>query len=364
MTPGSKPARAGGAGGAGSIGIGVIGLGFMGQTHVRAYQSAAADGFGCRLVAVCDPDAERRAGKVAAAGNIATGGKAKQLFDPQLVEGYATPGELLADPAVELVSICTYTESHVELALAALAAGKHVLVEKPVSLRSGEVRRLAGAANRARDERGLLCMPAMCMRFWPGWDWLRARVVDGSLGRVRSATFTRMGSGPAWSSGFYHDTVRSGGALFDLHIHDTDFVYWCFGRPRSVCSTGDAMHVSTMYRYEGAGVPVHVVAEGGWDLAPGAGFRMRFVVNFERGTAEFDLAKTPALVLHTAEGTSAVELTAPGIATGYDGEVRHLLEAIGRGDRRIDATVDDAVVVTELLEAERASQGSGEVVRM
>lgn len=361
MTPAVPPASAKDN----SIGVGVIGLGFMGQTHVRAYQNAAAEGFGCRLVAVCDADTDRRAGRVAATGNIAALAEPKQLFDPRVVHGYSTPGELLADPAVLLVSICTYTESHVELALAALAAGKHVLVEKPVSLRSAEVRRLAQAANRARDDRGLLCMPAMCMRFWPGWDWLRERVVDGSLGRVRSATFTRMGSGPAWASGFYRDTARSGGALFDLHIHDTDFVYWCFGRPRSVCSTGDQLHVSTLYRYEDAGSPVHVVAEGAWDLAPGAGFRMRFVVNFERATAEFDLARaplSPALVLHTAEGTSAVEPTVPGIATGYDGEVRHLLSAITSGSRELGATLDDAAAVATVLEAEQESQRTGGAV--
>jgi hypothetical protein len=59
------------------------------------------------------------------------------------------------------VSICTYTDSHVELALMALARGKHVLVEKPVSLCSSEVARLVVAARNS----GLICMPAMCMRF-------------------------------------------------------------------------------------------------------------------------------------------------------------------------------------------------------
>lgn len=353
-----------------SIGIGVIGLGFMGQTHVRSYQSAAADGFGCRLVAVCDPDADRRAGKTASAGNIGADlGAGKLLFDPRLVHGYATPDELLADPAVQVVSICTYTETHVDLALAALAAGKHVLVEKPISLRSEEVRRLAAAARIARDRHGLLCMPAMCMRFWPGWDWLRARIVDGSLGRVRSATFTRLGSGPTWASGFYRDPARSGGALFDLHIHDTDFITWCFGRPASVCSTGDLLHISTIYRFASSNAPLHVVAEGAWDLAPGAGFRMRFLVNFERATAEFDLSRGPAaptLVLHTAEGSSAVEPIARGggVATGYDGEVRHLLSAIAAGRREIAATMDEAAVIAEVLEAERASQQSGGVVEL
>jgi predicted dehydrogenase len=63
-------------------------------------------------------------------------------------------------------------------------------------------------------------------------------------------------------------------------------------------------------------------------------------------------------VLHTAEGTSAVESLTPGIASGYDGEVRHLLAAIAAGRGKIDATMDDAALVTAVLEAERQSQRS------
>lgn len=341
-----------------TIGVGVIGLGFMGRTHVAAYQAAARDGFPCRVVAVCDPDPARRAGLAPAeAGNISTGAAGERLFDPAQVRGHETAQGLLADPAVHLVSVCTYTDSHVDLALAALAAGKHVLVEKPVALRSAEVQSLALAARSAAAERGLCCMPAMCMRFWPGWSWLRERVRDGSLGAVRSATFQRLGSGPAWSAAFYRDPARSGGALFDLHVHDADFVHWCFGPPREVFAVGDAQHVTASYVY-GAGGPRHVTAEGAWDLAPGAGFRMRFVVNFERGTAEFDLSRTPALVLHTDAGTSAVEAGEPGVRTGYDGQVRRLVETIAAGRTDTPATIDQAVAVTRLLEAERESQAS------
>lgn len=59
-----------------TVGIGVIGLGFMGRTHVAAWNAAAADGLDCKLVAVCDQDEERRAGKAAVAGNIDAGGEA------------------------------------------------------------------------------------------------------------------------------------------------------------------------------------------------------------------------------------------------------------------------------------------------
>lgn len=332
----------------GTVGVGVIGLGFMGWRHIAAYRAARDAGFPCELRAVCDSDPGRwEAG--AAAGNLGVGDAAMSDSERHGVRVYGGVDELLRDPAVGLVSICTYTETHVELALRALEAGKHVLVEKPIAVRAAEVRRLADAAARAST----LCMPAMCMRFWPGWEWLHDRVRDGSLGRVRSAAFMRLGSPPGWASGFYDDYSRSGGALVDLHIHDTDFVVWCFGRPRSVASAGSLMHVTTLYRY-GEGGPAPVSAEGGWGLAPSAGFRMRYVVCFDGGTAEFDLSKSPALVLYTAEGSRGIELPA---GTGYDGEVRHIVGVIASGGRELRATMEEAAVVAEVLESERRGVG-------
>ena len=327
------------------IGVGIVGLGFMGRTHLAAYQNAAAVGLATRLVAVADADPERRQGRAAAGGNLDTGAREEQLFDPRKVRGYEKPEELIADPEVELVSICTPTASHVELSLRALEAGKHVLVEKPVALAAADVERLAAAAARART----LCMPAMCMRFWPGWDWLREHVRRGTFGPVRSAVFSRLGTRPQWNR-FYADPALSGGALCDLHIHDADFVRWCFGEPAEVRSTGSLDHVTTLYRYPNG--PAHVVAEGGWDHAPGFAFRMRYVVAFEHAVAEFDSSREPRLVLSRGGAREAIELSPH---TGYDGEVRHLLAMIARGERALAATIDEAVGLARMLERERAS---------
>ena len=127
-------------------GVGIVGLGFMGRTHIGAYAEAARRGHTNRLVAVCDASEERRAGRAGGAGNLESGETEELMFDPGSVAATADPAELFANPEVELVSICTPTDSHVDLALAALEAGKHVLVEKPVALTSAEVARLADAA--------------------------------------------------------------------------------------------------------------------------------------------------------------------------------------------------------------------------
>src|SRR5206468_2072633 len=135
--------------------------------------------------------------------------------------------------------------------------------------------------------------------------------------------FRRLGSSPAWSRNFYGNPVKSGGALFDLHVHDADFVRWCFGPPDAVTSTGSIEHVTTLYRYEHG--PEHVVAEGGWNHTIGFPFFVGYTVVVERATAEFALGREPLLTLARDGRNEAVELEA---GTGYDGEVRHVLALI------------------------------------
>src|SRR5205085_7047748 len=116
--------------------------------------------------------------------------------------------QLIASPEVDVVDVCLPTPAHVEVVTAALAAGKHVLCEKPLARTSADARKIAAAAASARG----FFMPAMVMRFWPEWEWLKRAVAEGHYGRVRSATFRRMGETP---KGWYQDGKLSGGGLFD-----------------------------------------------------------------------------------------------------------------------------------------------------
>ncbi|HED64320.1 MAG TPA: Gfo/Idh/MocA family oxidoreductase [Planctomycetes bacterium] len=335
------------------IGVGVIGLGFMGHTHLAAYASARATGRPNRIVALCDTDPERALERARASGNLDT--KAHDaLIDRERVALLRDPEELLARDDVELVSITTPTPTHVELATAALARGKHVLVEKPVALTTAEVLRVVDAA-RAADR---ICMPGLCMRFWPGWSWLFDAVRHGTYGAVHSASFRRLSPRPTWSPGFYDDPANSGGALFDLHVHDADLVQWLFGLPERVRSNGTIDHVVTHYEYPDG--PGEVVAEGSWELAPGEAFRMEFDVRFERARASFVLGRDPELVFDTPGRHRPVRPVAR--TTGYEEEIRHLLARLA-GEADPVATIEDAVPLTRLLEAERASLSEGRPVR-
>ena len=328
--------------------VGVIGLGFMGRTHLGAYSRLA----GCELVAVADRDAGRLAGEVASGGNFDTGGESEQLFDPAVVSTFEDALELIDHPEVQLVSVTTPTPTHRALAHAVIAAGRHLLVEKPVDLEPVVILELAAAARAA----GVLAMPAHCMRFWPAWVWMKSRLDSGAYGRCLRASFVRSGAAPGWNADFYLDDTKSGGAVVDLHIHDTDFVLHCFGTPASVSSSGSRRYVTTRYEYPDG---PEVIAEGGWLEAPDAPFTMTARFECERGTMTFDIGRDPEVIVELPDGTNEPHPEASEGGTGYDGQARALVEAIRSGASEPPVTLEDAAETARVLQAEIASIDAG-----
>jgi predicted dehydrogenase len=205
-------------------------------------------------------------------------------------------------------------------------------------------------------------MPAMGLRYWPAWTYLRDRIADGQFGACRSATFHRLASPPSWSQHFFLDATKSGGALFDLHVHDADFVLFCFGKPDAVSAvgretpSGGVEHVTVLYRYAPGKGPPHVVAEGGWDHTPGFNWRMRYVAVFDDATLDYDVHRADPLLLCRDASVTPVTVDA---ATGYDLQVRALVSALTTGVTAGLPNLDDAAAVTKMLVAEQQSVRTG-----
>jgi predicted dehydrogenase len=331
--------------------IGIIGLGMMGRTHYEAYQE-----IGANVVAVSDQDPKRAAGDLSGtAGNVLEGGVSHLPTDK--IRGTTNASELIAMKDVDIVDICVPTTQHVDLAIEALKAGKHVLCEKPLARTSADAEKIAAAARNARG----IFMPAMCMRFWPQWSWLKQAVVEQRYGKVLAATFRRVASMPA---GWYKNGAMSGGAALDLHIHDTDFVQHLFGMPRAVSSrgytktSGEMDHLATQFLYDD--IPL-VTAEGSWCLADGYGFTMQYTVNFEQATADFDLSREQPLRLSIGGQTESID-AGPGF--GYARELRYFIDCASKGEHPTTVTADDAVRSIRLVEAEVRSARTGELVRL
>jgi len=327
--------------------VGIIGLGMMGGMHYRAWQEID----GAEVVAVADADPQR------AAGDLSTGwsnlpGAARQL-DMSSIRGTTDPRELIAMENVDLVDVCVPTPHHAELAIAALDAGKHCICEKPLARTAEQARQIAAAAEKAKG----FCLPAMCVRFWPEWAWLARMIQRGSYGKVLDATFRRVGSVPP---GWFGDGKLSGGAILDLHLHDTDFVKFAFGKPGAVHSfgrvgkTGCIDQLVTHYIYEDGG-PV-VTAEGSWAMTDPFPFRMDYTVNFEQATTEYVMLREEPLVIY--QNGKATPHACEG-ADGYHNELAYMAQCIASGQAPSIITPADAAESVEIVESEAESVRTG-----
>lgn len=147
---------------------------------------------------------------------------------------YASSEELVGDAAVDVVYVATPHSAHREIALQAIAAGKHLLVEKPLALSAAEGREIATAARRA----GVFVMEAMWTRYLPQMDIVRQLVADGTLGEIHLVMADFGFVAPQDPSSRMWDPRLGGGALLDAGVYPVSFASSILGTPARVQASG------------------------------------------------------------------------------------------------------------------------------
>lgn len=193
--------------------IAILGAGFMGGTHGRAFRQVE----GVEIAAIYAHSDRRAAPLAEELGTVWT-----DDID-----------RILRDESIDAIDNCLPTPEHRPLTEAALAAGKHVLLEKPIALTDEDAAALV-AAGEASDR---VFMLAHVLRFWPEYVELQRMATNGDLGELRSGLAYRRQPFPAWSQLFSRSDL-TGGAVIDMMIHDIDALNWVFGTPRSVTANG------------------------------------------------------------------------------------------------------------------------------
>ena len=157
--------------------VGIVGIGFMGMIHYLAAQRAS----GLKVVALCSRDAKKLAGDwTSIQGNFGPRGTQMDLSG---LSCYRDFEELLADPEVDLVDLCVPNDSHAAMAIQALRAGKHVLVEKPIALSTSAADEMVEAATAA----GKLLMVGHVLPFFPEFAFALDAVRSGRYGSLQAA---------------------------------------------------------------------------------------------------------------------------------------------------------------------------------
>lgn len=274
--------------------IGIVGVGFMGRIHYLAAQRLSA----AKVTAVCSRDPAKLAGDWRnTRGNF---GPEPGQVDLTGVKGYRDYAAMLTDPDIDLVDICAVTDQHAPLALAALKTGKHVLVEKAISLTPED----ADAMLTAAKDAGKLLMVAHVLPFFPEFKFAADAVRGGQYGKVLGAHFKRIIAQPDWSADI-SDAAKTGGPAVDLHIHDTHFIGLLCGVPKQVFAVGTVVngavtYLTTSYLY-GPGGPA-VTCSSGAVCMSGRPFAHGFEIYLEKATLIHDGS---VLTLLTADGKSS-----------------------------------------------------------
>lgn len=287
----------------------------MGGVHLRAWLATP----GATLAAVFANDERQLAGDLTGTqGNL---GRPGEFLDFSAVKKFRDVDALLGDAEIDAVDLCLPTYMHEEVAVAALRAGKHVLVEKPMALDGVS----AGNMIREAERAGKILMSAQVLRFFPEYTALRDAMPG--LGSVRSAFLRRRCAAPAWG-GWLKDPEKSGGGAFDLLIHDVDMCLHLFGRPEAVSAVGhcdlaaglDSIHGQLFYPF---GV---VVVSGGWQHEGAFPFGMEYSVTLDGGTIEYNSSGRPP----TLYGPTEQALPLVG-GDGYAAEIGYFAECCGTG---------------------------------
>lgn len=194
--------------------VSILGAGFIGAQHASAYRLID----GVELVAVVDLNKE-------------AGEKLALEFDCKYFSDAET---MLKEIKPDIVDVCLPTFLHEKFVKLAFEYGAHVLCEKPFALSYKSAEAMVKAAEKA--DRTL--MVGQSMRFWPEYVKAKELLDNGEIGPIRMVSMSRLGEHPNWST-WHRDPNKSGGALYDLHIHDIDYACFAFGDVDTIYAIGE-----------------------------------------------------------------------------------------------------------------------------
>ena len=205
------------------IKIGIIGCGGIANGKHMPSLAKVADS---EMVAFCDIIPERAE-------------KAAKEFGTSDAKVYTDYKELLKDPTIDVVHVCTPNRSHSFITVDALEAGKHVMCEKPMAINSAEAQKMIDAAKRTGKKLSI----GYQSRFRDDSLYLKKEAEDGTFGEIyyAKATAIRRRAVPTWGV-FLNEYEQGGGPLIDIGTHALDLTLWMMNNYKPKYCVGTAYH--------------------------------------------------------------------------------------------------------------------------
>lgn len=329
--------------------VAVVGLGYIAQNHLEAYRSMSD----VTIAAVVSRSAEK-------------GEKAAQTYG---CRHYETLDAALAAEKLDVVSICVPTYLHEEYVIKAARAGCHVLCEKPVTFTLESLDRMVAAC----EENGVRFMVAQVARWWPEFITFKDYIDHDKLGSLHMVYEKRICQHPTWAT-WHRDPAKSGGGLYDLNVHDIDYLYSLFGMPARLRAigwkspTGCWNHVCTSLEWKSG---VKAVCETSLEMTGNFPFSIELRATGDKGTLSYALSA--GVNINDGEHGSnmnwypASEETVQPLEVEqtdmFAGEIREFLDAI-RDNRPAVVTPQDSRNVLQIVLAIKKSLEEGVVVEL
>ncbi|MCI9889875.1 Gfo/Idh/MocA family oxidoreductase [Micrococcales bacterium 31B] len=198
--------------------VGIIGIGGISGTHVPGWNASEH-------------------AEIAGAADVNPAALEKFGAEQGITKLYSDANDLINDPDIDIIDVCTPNGMHAKFSIAALNAGKHVLCEKPLAPTPGEIEQMI----EARDKSGKMLMTAQHFRYTDTAMALKQEIETGVLGDIYHARawMLRRAALPAWP-GIMYKKNSFGGPCIDIGVHILDLTLWMMGNPKPVSVSGTA----------------------------------------------------------------------------------------------------------------------------
>lgn len=324
----------------GELRVGLIGCGGMGATVARHCQSVE----GARIAAVHDPNDEAAA-------------KLARQFE---ATKYGSHTQLLNE--VDAVIVATPNDLHAPLTIEAAQAGKHIFCEKPMALSVEDCDAMIAAADRA----GVKLMVGQVLRLiGPVWK-SRAIIASGELGSPFAISVTRVACPDVIKAGWRVDKKQTGGVLYEIHVHELDFMRYVMGEAKSVYASIGHFTTCPVEYEDLAFVQIRYSNGGIGTLHCGLSCSTRtynMMIQCEKGTLFNEGYVGPITYSRFGEDAICIKPDEIDKEDPYREEVRSWVEAITRGTEMIFDGSDGRAAI-ELAQAAYRSAETGDVVHL
>jgi predicted dehydrogenase len=322
--------------------VAVVGFGFMGITH--ALNILKNPDLKLKAIVDINPDLIEKNLK-SGIGNISTG----SIDSGELsgINKYSSLEECLRSEELDAVNICTHVNLHYEMTKRALEHNKHVFLEKPFCLNVKQAEELVALA----AEKNKILMVGHVVRFMPPYQKLKHWIDSQEFGRLKFLSLSRFCGFPSWGQ-WKEKNVKelSGGALFDLVIHDIDYANYILGMPSVIkCNhlAGEYTshdYISAMWSYKNSNL--HVKIEGGFTFHSSFPFQASYMAQFEKASVLFTTLKGD--IIQIADNANVREIPASDGGDGYFNEIAYFAKCINANSQPAECTPESSLQAIQL----------------